>query len=139
MGSWPADTDVVTHLADHHHLTEVTDDGPLAPRLADADAFGVVAGSRRWLAAGGRPGDSFDSLHVAEVIASAGAGDVTYHHDEQHVTDAVRSGRSAVAFVLRPPTVEQILQVASGGDRMPPKSTFFAPKPPTGLVLRLLD
>jgi uncharacterized protein (DUF1015 family) len=36
-------------------------------------------------------------------------------------------------------SVDQILAIAHGGERMPPKSTFFHPKPRTGLVLRLLD
>lgn len=139
VGTWPADNDVVTHLAVNHQLTEVTDADPLAPRLADADAFGVVAGDRRWLATGGRPAGVFDSLHISDIITTAGASDVTYHHDEANVTEQVRCGHAAVGFVLRPPTIDQILQVANGGDRMPPKSTFFAPKPPTGLVLRLLD
>jgi uncharacterized protein (DUF1015 family) len=32
--------------------------------------------------------------------------------------------------------VAQIVEIANGGERMPPKTTFFHPKPRTGPVLR---
>jgi uncharacterized protein (DUF1015 family) len=38
--------------------------------------------------------------------------------------------------LLRPATVDQIAQTAHSGVRMPPKTTFFSPKPRTGLVYR---
>jgi uncharacterized protein (DUF1015 family) len=40
--------------------------------------------------------------------------------------------------LLRPATVPQIDATAHGGERMPPKTTFFHPKPKTGLVFRSL-
>jgi uncharacterized protein (DUF1015 family) len=39
---------------------------------------------------------------------------------------------------LRPATVEQIAAVSRGGVRMPAKTTFFWPKPRTGMVVREL-
>jgi uncharacterized protein (DUF1015 family) len=36
-------------------------------------------------------------------------------------------------------TVEQITDYANRRDKMPPKSTFFWPKPRTGTVFRALD
>ena len=42
-------------------------------------------------------------------------------------------------MLLRPATVQQIADIAHGGERMPPKTTFFYPKPSTGLVFRSLD
>jgi len=38
----------------------------------------------------------------------------------------------------KPATVAQIAAVSHGGDRMPPKTTFFWPKPRTGIVFRPL-
>jgi uncharacterized protein (DUF1015 family) len=35
--------------------------------------------------------------------------------------------------------VEQVFAVADAGGVMPPKSTYFVPKVPSGLVLRPLD
>jgi len=44
----------------------------------------------------------------------------------------------AVGFVVRPTTMEQLMAVADAGLAMPPKSTRFDPKLPSGLVLRLM-
>ena len=38
--------------------------------------------------------------------------------------------------LLRPATVAQIQANAHSGERMPPKTTFFHPKPKTGIVFR---
>ena len=51
----------------------------------------------------------------------------------------VDSGQFAVAFSLRPTTIEQLFAVADAGKIMPPKSTWFEPKLKDGLVSHLLD
>lgn len=51
----------------------------------------------------------------------------------------VDSGKYAVAFSLRPVTVDQLMSVADSGEVMPPKSTWFEPKLRSGLVVHLLD
>ena len=48
----------------------------------------------------------------------------------------VAKGEAQAGVLLRPVTVAQILDIAHGGERMPPKSTFFFPKPRTGLLFR---
>jgi uncharacterized protein (DUF1015 family) len=53
--------------------------------------------------------------------------------------DAVDSGRADAAFFMRATPVEQVREVAEAGESMPPKSTFFYPKIPTGLVFNPLD
>ena len=40
-----------------------------------------------------------------------------------------------VAFFLNPVKIEQIINVALGGNKMPPKSTYFYPKVLSGLVV----
>ncbi len=42
-------------------------------------------------------------------------------------------------FLPFPPTVADVMAVADAGLTMPPKSTWFAPKVPSGLVVRLMD
>lgn len=65
---------------------------------------------------------------------------VTYQHGVDNVLAAIGSGDADFGVLLRPVTVSQIVAIANGGERMPPKSTFFSPKPRTGVVLRsLLD
>ena len=48
----------------------------------------------------------------------------------------VRSGRGTLAFYLLPVRPEDVFRVSAAGQVMPQKSTFFAPKIPTGLVFR---
>jgi uncharacterized protein (DUF1015 family) len=58
-----------------------------------------------------------------------------YTADAREALASVRQGASA-AVLLNPTRVEQVFAVADAGDVMPPKSTYFAPKVPSGLVLR---
>jgi len=44
----------------------------------------------------------------------------------------------AVAFAVHPMAVEDLMVVADRGETMPPKSTWFAPKLRSGLVVRVL-
>jgi uncharacterized protein (DUF1015 family) len=44
-----------------------------------------------------------------------------------------------VAIMMRPTPLEQMVQVAMGGERMPQKSTYFYPKLPTGLLINGFD
>jgi uncharacterized protein (DUF1015 family) len=60
-------------------------------------------------------------------------------HSPIEAHDEVRSGRASLAFLLAPMPFESVRAVAEAGDAMPPKSTFFIPKPATGVVMRALD
>jgi uncharacterized protein (DUF1015 family) len=51
----------------------------------------------------------------------------------------VDAGEMAIAFSLRPTTVEQLFAVADAGAIMPPKSTWFEPKLRSGLFVHTLD
>ena len=42
-------------------------------------------------------------------------------------------------FVLHPPSLAQLIEVADRGEVMPPKATYFHPKPLTGLILRFTN
>ncbi|HUC15651.1 MAG TPA: DUF1015 domain-containing protein, partial [Acidimicrobiales bacterium] len=57
-------------------------------------------------------------------------------HEVAHALMAVRKGEAAAAVFCRPASVSQIARIAHGGERMPPKTTFFWPKPRTGMVMR---
>ncbi len=65
--------------------------------------------------------------------------DITYRHDAVAIAQMVVSGTADAAILLSPVTVEQIRAAAKARVRMPQKTTFFAPKPRTGLVFRSLD
>jgi uncharacterized protein (DUF1015 family) len=64
--------------------------------------------------------------------------EVRYQHGVRQVVEAVRRNEADWGVLLRPVTVEQIATTAHERTLMPPKSTFFWPKPRTGLVLRRL-
>ncbi len=49
------------------------------------------------------------------------------------------SGEATAAFLVRPPTVQQVEEFARAGARMPPKSTYFFPKLTSGLLLSPFD
>lgn len=80
---------------------------------------------------------------VVEPLVRAGGSDreavVRYTRDPVEAVRAVRSGAARLALFLRATPVAQVLAVAEAGDRMPEKSTYFSPKPPTGLALHALD
>ena len=51
----------------------------------------------------------------------------------------VDSGEFAIAFSLYPINVAQLMDVVDAGGIMPPKSTWFAPKPASGIFIYLLN
>ena len=78
-----------------------------------------------------------ESLVVKEIL-SAGTSTpiIRYVADGTEALGMVQRGGAAVAVLLNPTKVEQVFAVADAGDVMPPKSTYFVPKVPSGLVLR---
>lgn len=79
-----------------------------------------------------------DSSRLDLALGGLEGINVTYQHGVDNILTAVRSGDADFGVLLRPVTVAQIVEIAQGGERMPPKSTFFWPKPRTGVVLRSL-
>jgi uncharacterized protein (DUF1015 family) len=79
-----------------------------------------------------------EALGLSEDDIARQAG-VTYAKSTQAALDAVESGRADAAFLLRATPVEQVREVAAEGESMPPKSTFFHPKVPTGLIFNPLE
>jgi hypothetical protein len=61
-----------------------------------------------------------------------------YSNDLGDAIEAVESGRMDAGFFMRATPVEQVRAVAATGESMPPKSTYFYPKVPTGLVFNPL-
>ncbi|MGI8846141.1 MAG: DUF1015 domain-containing protein [Thermoleophilaceae bacterium] len=63
---------------------------------------------------------------------------LAYSKSFDDALDAVRSGRADAGFFMRATPVEQVREVAEAGESMPPKSTYFYPKVPTGLLFNPL-
>ena len=64
---------------------------------------------------------------------------VSYSRDAATVLDQVEAGAAQAAFLLRPPAVSDVVAVANAGQVMPQKSTYFYPKPASGIVFNPLD
>ena len=79
-----------------------------------------------------------DSSRLDLGLAALPSHGLSYQHGVDHVRAAVASGAAQAGVLLRPATVAQIEATANGGERMPPKTTFFHPKPKTGFVFRSL-
>ena len=62
-----------------------------------------------------------------------------FTHDAVEAEEAVRSGRAVAAYFLPATNAERIRSVIDRGERLPQKSTFFWPKPRTGMIMRPLD
>ena len=59
---------------------------------------------------------------------------VEYVKDPEPALAEVRAGRRQVALILNPPRLQDIFTIADAGEIMPRKSTYFYPKPLSGLV-----
>jgi uncharacterized protein (DUF1015 family) len=77
-----------------------------------------------------------DSARLDLALAALPPHEVTFQHGPDNVRRAVAAGEAQAGVLLRPASVAQIEATAHGGERMPPKTTFFHPKPKTGLVFR---
>jgi uncharacterized protein (DUF1015 family) len=61
-----------------------------------------------------------------------------YSRTDDEALQLVLSGEYDAAFFLRSTPVQQVRDVAAAGVNMPPKSTYFFPKVPTGLLFNPL-
>lgn len=62
-----------------------------------------------------------------------------YRHDASACAALVDKGAASAAVLCSPVSVAQTRAAALAGARMPQKTTFFRPKPRTGMVFRPLD
>jgi uncharacterized protein (DUF1015 family) len=64
---------------------------------------------------------------------------IRYSQDEDAVLQALEKEDYQAAFILNASKSEEILAIASGGEKMPQKSTYFYPKLPSGLIVNKID
>ncbi|MGH9298259.1 MAG: DUF1015 family protein, partial [Acidimicrobiales bacterium] len=121
------------------------DPGLLAEAMLEAGGLGLVMPDRNLLLVA-RPellasvADDLDTSRLGFALeASLPGAKVSFQHGIGASRAAVLTGRASAAVLVRPVSIEQIESTANGGRRMPPKSTFFHPKPRTGAVFRELD
>jgi len=69
-----------------------------------------------------------------ELVDRYGLDGIRYTPRSTEATALVDEGAVDVAFLLRAPRVGDVFSVARRGERLPPKSTYFFPKPLSGIL-----
>lgn len=64
---------------------------------------------------------------------------ILYTKDDHEALDWVAKGTGTGALLLNATKVSEVQAVATAGERMPHKSTYFFPKPLTGLVVNVME
>ena len=112
------------HLKDSAELDRMLEDRPASYRRLDVAILET-------LVLKGVLGLSED-----DIAAKRGIG---YAKSLADVREALQSGGYDAAFTLRPTPIDQVREVATEGETMPPKSTYFFPKILSGIVFNPLS
>jgi uncharacterized protein (DUF1015 family) len=145
----PLDFDLAAALEAWFEVRPVDDggidaiDGDIAARMAAEGALCLVLPDRARLLVP-RPEKmrgvrDLDSSRLDAALAGLPPHELTFQHGVDNIVGRVRRREAQAGVLLRPVRVAQINEIAEGGERMPPKSTYFHPKPSTGAVFRSFD
>ncbi len=141
----PEDFDLVEALSPWFDVVRAgAADGRTLGALSEANSLTLISGGDAFMllphaTTYEEAGDNLDSSLIAFALSQFPPHESTHQHTVAEVMEALSSGNAQAAFLLRPVTVTQIEQWANDRRRMPPKTTYFSPKPRTGMVFRSLD
>ena len=96
----------------------------------DWHSWGSLAVSEAWV---------LQERVFATALGDALGDHVDYSPDHDAIVGQVTRGEQQLAILLKPFPLEPFREIVSAGQRLPPKSTFFYPKLPTGLVINQLS
>jgi uncharacterized protein (DUF1015 family) len=113
-------------------------------RLVDDDlrfgaAFRTEAGLNHLVGRLQGPPPTVAALHREVLDGLEGLRELRFVPDASLAETEVREGHADLALFLPPARVDYVREVAAGGGTLPQKSTFFWPKPRTGMVIRLIE
>ncbi len=125
-----------------------------------APSFGLYAGANKYYLISLKSIDKLDSLNlegrssawrrldvsilhtlILEKLLGIGSqqradeSNLVYVRDEKSSKEMVDSGAAQLVFFMNSTKVEEVTDIATGGEKMPQKSTFFYPKVITGMVI----
>jgi hypothetical protein len=153
----PAGTDLRSRLG---AAFDIEDAGPITPegvealeaRMAERDGLGLVDRDGLALAvprpearaaalAGEHPAVAATAAAVVEAMVVPVLPEASWHyrHDAAATAALVDKGVASAAILCTPVSVALTRAAATDRVRMPQKTTFFWPKPRTGMVFRTLD
>ena len=78
-------------------------------------------------------------LVIDRVMHSNNEDCVNYTRNLSEAIAAVDEGGYCCSFILNPTRIQDIRDIVDEGEKMPQKSTYFYPKPTTGLVIRVYE
>jgi hypothetical protein len=107
----------------------------LATRRASQHAFGVVRRGGTFVATRAR-GERPDVEVLHEELLPRIGGSPSFDAEAERVARAARAGHAALSILMNPLSAEELFRAVQAGGVLPQKSTYFAPKIPSGLVLR---
>jgi uncharacterized protein (DUF1015 family) len=145
LSGLPDGLDLVDCFSSWFEVTRAGEfDERTAAALGDSGSLALIMPSGAWLLSpkDGTPeaaGADLDSSMVALVIAELPEHELEFFTDWQQGVAAIEDDRAQALVLLRPVAVGTIAEWARTGRRMPPKTTYFHPKPRTGMVVRTLD
>ncbi|HEX3030744.1 MAG TPA: DUF1015 domain-containing protein [Bacillota bacterium] len=141
-------------------LTKLEDAGKPAPSGAQNHAFGIYTQEKRFYVLTLKDEAALDQLELENRSAAwrrldvsilhtlileqhlgigsrqrAEESNLTYTRDEDFAIEAVDNGSNQLCFFMNPTLVEEVTNIAQGGEKMPQKSTYFYPKIVTGIVI----
>jgi uncharacterized protein (DUF1015 family) len=113
-----------------------------AARAEDPESASfVVSDGRAWASLRTRRTSPVDAAVLHDVLLPAwgiAEEQIGYHHSlDQALQNTAR--QPGIVVAVQPPTVAEVMAAAARGERMPRKSTSFAPKPGMGVVMRDLE
>lgn len=128
-------------------LVNLLEQSPAGAQNDNKFSFGLYAGDGRFfiLTAENRPSPWLDTVVLQDVVFTGifgmdgttirnGSG-LRYTRDEWEAKEAVDKGEALYAFFMNKPSLEDIINLAEKGLRLPQKSTFFYPKFSSGIVM----
>ncbi len=144
LSGLPDGLDLVDAFSSWFDVTRAGDfDDRTTGALGESGALALVMPSGAWLltpkdGTEEAAGADLDSSMVALVIAELPDHTLEFFNSWAAAIGAVTAEQAQAVIMLRPVSVDQIAEWAHAGRRMPPKSTYFHPKPRTGMVFRTL-
>lgn len=138
------------HQARSQFLTSLRTDGKNAPvfglaRQGDDRYVTLTLKPAHRPSAQASPRDKLDvsllqQLIVARLCSTQQEQEaILYTKDDHEALDWVTKGTGTGAFLLNATKISEVQDVAAAGERMPHKSTYFYPKPLTGLVINVMN
>jgi uncharacterized protein (DUF1015 family) len=126
-------------------LSNSSSDHPLIFVFSDEDVLVEVSADEVAARLGDRAPAwrSLDVVALHEVVLAEalpdGPEEIVFSHDYSDVVDLVRRQHWTAGVLLKPLKASEVIDVATSGERMPQKASYFWPKAVTGLVFRELS